>query len=145
MVSARLVGTAKRLPLDLGSEGAPWLQLRPAADALGWKVTDAGGLLGLCPDADTCIPVPAEAVRDSGGQQSVRLDPALQEALGIAVAADDHDAVVVTAPRDGGASAPAGGGLPDLGAITLPHARSGARQGLSGGEPGTALYVWASW
>lgn len=118
-----------------------WVPLDAAAAAFGWKVTDLGGGIGLCPDDDTCVPVPGDDVRHAGGVTEVRLDPRLRDALGLVAAANDRE-VVFAVGATGAASAGAGG---DLSAIRLPDARAGRARGLTSGGRRTALYVWASW
>lgn len=117
-----------------------WVAVEHVAEAFGWSVTDLGGAeIGLCPDPDTCVPVPSAATRSDDGRARVDL-AALADPLGLAVARRGGRAAVVAGGRGsvGGRAASAHG-------LVLPDARTGLPTALVEEGRRTCVFAWASW
>lgn len=118
---------------ELSNANAPWLSAEDAARVTGWTLKPEG----MCRD-DTCIPLPATALR--GGTVDVA---ALWERLGAPVLhAEARDAWVLGASADARNALLAGANAPDF---TLPdlEGRPHTLSSLHGRK--VFLATWASW
>jgi len=145
MLTLRL-GTAAPIRVATGGRGGLWAPLSETVEGLELSVTDLGeGRIGLCPDAEHCVPVPPEAVDHSGGAPFLDLQ-LLAPALGLAIAHDaaGRRAVVVPGDTPEALDSPPGRSGAASG-VVLPDLRTGAPTPLGALGRRSVVFAWASW
>jgi hypothetical protein len=108
-------------------------------ERLGVKATELEGGLGLCPDGERCVPVPASALLERDGQRLVDV-MTVAEPLGLVVVGIDDLTVV----RPGPLPAVAASGA-DARGLSLRNLADGELQPLAEEGSRTAVFAWASW
>ena len=122
-------------------DGSLWLPLDDLLQGMGWHLTRLGeDRIGLCPDEQRCIPVPAEAVvRPADGGPRIDLG-SLADPLAVSVVHHGRFAAVV--PH---ADAPGAPGAASGRGITLPEVTTGEAVPVAEAGRRRCVFAWASW
>lgn len=139
MVTVRL-GRDEHVEVPDHGADTLWVPLDALVRGLGWHVTDLGqGRLGLCPDAERCIPAPDELVDARDGTVLVDL-ARLADPLGVALARQPGRAAAVAYPPEGTTAVDTRAVAP-----TLEDIRTGAPLDLADSGRRRCVFAWASW